>query len=738
MKKRWWLFIIVVFCSTVFAGFFLTNQLKVVSAWSKSDETPIVMKNKVWKVNFSTAINKVNVTNKYIFVIDSKGEKQDITLDLTDDLRTVIVYPPNEGYSLEDDSYTLHIQEGIQAKNGKKLHASEKLQFKVRDSLPVVENKTKLDEYFKNIIKQEKKNRTLFMTKSDGAVEESAMSDSKSADKSMSNSEVSETNVQVQGIDEADIVKTDGTYIYQVVDGKVRIIRAIPAQSMSLVTELTYSQNKFVPTQLFLDHKQLIVIGNSYQEPTGDQNSQTGKRTSQDRMIMPYHQATKVIVYNIEDVKNPKILREITVEGYLVATRKNGSFLYLISNHHPDYWILEKDSTKDVRPRVSDTAAKKESEPVDYKDIQYFQDSKESNFALIAALDLTDHSKEASITTYLGSGQQLYMSKENLYLAVTNYSNELIDTREYFSPDTNVYKFTIRGLNVEFNSTTEVPGTILNQFSMDESKGYFRVATTKGSVWDNEKPSSNNLYIFDEDLHEAGRLENLARGERIYSARFMGDRVYLVTFKETDPLFVIDTSNPSTPKVLGELKIPGFSNYLHPYDEDHIIGFGHDTKILSGKDSSNPIIRTNGVKISMFDVRDVNNPKEKFTEIIGGTSTYSPLNYDHKALLYHKSKQLFGFPIHVYEDVEGKEFEQTFEFQGAFVYKIDAEKGFQLKGKITHVNGKPLYEEWHNSIQRLVYIGDYLYALSPSKISSHNMINFQTADELSQSKSYDN
>ena len=184
--------------------------------------------------------------------------------------------------------------------------------------------------------------------------------------------------------------------------------------------------------------------------------------------------------------------------------------------------------------------------------------------------------------------------------------------------------------------------------------------------------------------------------------------------------------------MLGELKIPGFSNYLHPYDENHIIGFGQDTKIVAEKGSnSGPRIITNGVKISMFDVSDMSNPKEKFTEIIGGMGTYSPLNHDHKALLFNKNKNLFAFPITVYKNSDKNEYEQIFEYQGAYIYNIDPATGFNLKSKITHITGKmPIYEEWDSSIQRLLYIGDTLYALSPGKITSHDLKTYQKIGEL--------
>lgn len=266
---------------------------------------------------------------------------------------------------------------------------------------------------------------------------------------------------------------------------------------------------------------------------------------------------------------------------------------------------------------------------------------------------------------------------------------------------------------------------------MDEYNENFRVVTTKGVAWDERIPSSNSLYILDKDLKKIGQLEDLARGERIYSARFMNDRIYMVTFKETDPLFVIDGSNPEKPSVLGELKIPGFSNYLHPLDENHLIGFGHDTKITGGKGAgSQPVITTDGVKISLFDVSNTNKPVEKDTEIIGGRGTYTPLNHDHKALFIHKKKNLYGFPISIYKNKEGSQFESNFDYQGALVYKITAQNGIELQSQFTHQTENAIYEEWEDTIERLIYIGDHIYSISPKKVDAYHIDGFKKAGEL--------
>ncbi|MEQ2525504.1 beta-propeller domain-containing protein [Bacillaceae bacterium CLA-AA-H227] len=725
MKIKWLslsLFVVVVL---IVVSYFYMTQLKLVNGWNVEDESTVVLNNKTWTLSFSEKIDEKTVNANTVYVTNDKGEKINTEISLSKDKSTLRIIPPENGYDLKARFYTLHVGDEVKSVFGRGMGSDQTIRFVVQESLPVIGSKDKLDQYFASIMEAEAESQTKF-----GLRLETAESSNESADSAagaiekQASQDVSETNIQVQGVDETDIVKTNGTHIYQITDNKVNIIETNNGAEMRKLDSLSFPKN-FTPSQLFLHEDKLLVIGNSFEDMNSNDDGAIKK------MIAPVNDKTKAIVYNIADPSNPKEERTLTLDGYMVSARKIDSIVYLVTNQYPQYWILQENDQIDLRPRYSDSKISEEDLVVDYDEIQYFPDSKEPNYTLISAFDLEKPDKKATVTTYLGSGDQMYMSTENLYLAVRDWGiRTLIDGPVQDSENTTIYKFGIDELKVEFNSSTELEGSILNQFSMDEHNGYFRVATTEGQSWNEESPSSNNLLIFDENLKQVSSIEDLARGERIYSARFMGDRVYIVTFKETDPLFVIDTTEPESPKVLGELKIPGFSNYLHPYDENHLIGFGYDTKSVTTKDSKEPLILTGGVKLSLFDVSDMNNPKEKFTEIIGGRGTYSPLNYDHKALLFDKAKNLFAFPINIYQEVEGSDFEQKFEFQGAYVLSVDSEEGFKIKSKISHMKGNEPFEEWENEIQRLVYIGDTLYALSNSKISSHSLDDYQMKEEL--------
>jgi len=260
---------------------------------------------------------------------------------------------------------------------------------------------------------------------------------------------------------------------------------------------------------------------------------------------------------------------------------------------------------------------------------------------------------------------------------------------------------------------------------MDEKDGYFRIATTDSKSWSSED-NTNNLYVLNENLEIVGKVEGLAPGERIYSVRFMGNRAYMVTFVQTDPLFVIDLSEPTNPIVLGELKIPGYSKYLHPYDETHLIGFGEDTKLVNY--GYGDVVTTDGMKMSLFDVTDPSDPKEMYTEKIGGKGTYSELLYNHKALLFSKEKNIIAFPISITEE------NYNVTFQGAIVYGLTLNKGFELKGKISNTANELDKYYSVNSVQRIIYIGDTLYTLSNSLIKATDMNTMKETGHVDLSK----
>lgn len=552
--------------------------------------------------------------------------------------------------------------------------------------------------------------------------EESSSAESVTESKSDSSDDYSETNTQVEGVDEADIVKNDGEYIYVIKGNDVRIIKAYPADEMKEISKIQIDNANFYPYEIYLDNDLLVILGNGYSDYSLEEDSDVNTTKS---MLYPYGQyRTFVYIYNIEDRSNPVLNRSLQLDGSYNNSRKVDDTLYLILNKYNNYYYNDVSNIEDLIPTYKDSLDDKEKELAGCDKISYFPRQREFDYLIVSAIPLNS-ARDIETEVMIGSSENIYASKDNLYIASTNY-----DVNNYYYDYTNaktvVYRYGLDGLDIEFKDRAKVPGTILNQFSMDEYDGYFRIATTVGNFW-SATPPSNNLYILDsDDMEIVGYIEGIAPGERIYSTRFMGDRGYMVTFKNTDPLFVFDIEDPFNPKIAGELKIPGYSDYLHPYDDNHLIGFGKDAVVEDGSDFA----LYQGMKLSLFDITDISNPKEMFTEIIGDRGTNSELLYNHKALLFDKDKNLLSFPIEVAEKVSTADVNSSsygeIVFQGAYVYDIDLENGFDLRGKITHysqgdsVNCTYCYNYLKN-IKRILYIGKNFYTISDGFVKANDI-----------------
>lgn len=530
----------------------------------------------------------------------------------------------------------------------------------------------------------------------------------------------SKTNTQVQGVDEADIVKTDGTYIYYLTNEKLTIINTENASQMKEMSTIKFDET-FTPEEIFLNNDKIIVIGKRYEY------DKTERKIGIDEdFLYPNYMDktyTSAKLYNVKDKTNPTLERTVEVEGDYLTARMIGSNVYIASNKYMYYAYIcnTYKSTElnedDFKPHYLDTATSNETKSINFDCIYYIPEFEDTNYLNIVAFNITNN-QEANVESYLGAGEEIYASKENLYVTKTKYDYE---RKNKTSITTEIYKFNLNNANCTFAKAGDVPGSVLNQFSMDECNGYFRIATTDSISWNSES-NTNNLYVLNENLETIGKIEGLAKGERIYSVRFMGNRAYMVTFVETDPLFVIDLSNPTTPTVLGELKIPGYSKYLHPYDETHLIGIGEDTEVVNYGYGDRVV--TNGMKMAMFDVTDPNNPQELYNVKIGEKGTYSELLYNHKALLFSKEKNIIAFPISITEN------DYKVTFQGAIVYGVSLEKGFELKTKIS--NSATDYDRYYsrNRVERIIYIKDTLFTLSNGLIKAVDLNTFETKGSI--------
>ncbi|MBU5689985.1 MAG: beta-propeller domain-containing protein [Candidatus Aenigmatarchaeota archaeon] len=574
-----------------------------------------------------------------------------------------------------------------------------------------------------------------------------ALMNSQLAVKSESTVDYSKTNIQVEGVDEADIVKTDGKYIYAVKNQKVFITEAYPAEDLKIVSVIDM---KDYPQQIFIYDDKLVVFG----------------QKMYDYSILPYFSISKTFVniYDISNKNEPKLEKEITLTGSYFQSRMIDNYIYVIISD-PVYYqpprpiplpmISSGDETRTIQP----------------KEIYYFGYPDNSySYTTILSINL-DNLDYNSKTFLIGNTQTLYVSKDNIYLTYTkhiseyevskrfikevvipNLPNEVAakvesknfdDYNEFYeavriideyiyslnekdesefitriqkesddfynkisidNQQTIINKLSIENGNVELVSSGQVPGSVLNQFSMDEYEGNFRVATT---VYGFEQ-SKNNVYVLDQNLNVIGKIEGIAEGERIYSVRFINDKAYVVTFKQIDPFFVIDLSDPSNPEVLGYLKLPGVSDYLHPYDETHLIGFGRDIDEQG---------RVKGLKISIFDVSSVDNPVEISNYIVKGEYTYSEALYEHKAFLFSKEKNLLVIPATINEG----RFYPLNSWSGLLVFNISLDD-IKMKGRITH-------DGYYYQIRSL-YIGDVLYSISESYIKANSIDDLSEIDQV--------
>lgn len=518
----------------------------------------------------------------------------------------------------------------------------------------------------------------------------------------------SKTNIQVDGVDEADIVKSDGKHIYLASNNSVLIVKAYPPQEAEVLSRIKLNGSII---GIFVNENKLIVFIVEYPEAIC---------CFETRIISK----TEIKIYNIEDRSEPILDEDISVDGYYLNSRMILDHVYILTTFPA---LIE-----DEKISLPSITRENRSETIKPTNI-YYSTAEDGNhfFITVTSVNLQT-SKIVDGTFLLGSASCIYVSQSSIYLIIPKYENN--------KQKTEIHRIRIEKGEITYEASGEVLGYVLNQFSMDEHNGYFRIATTisiVGRIF-GQTVSINNVYVLSSNLTVLGELKGLAPGERIYSTRFMGDRCYLVTFKKVDPLFVISLENPAKPKILGKLKIPGYSDYLHSYDENHLIGIGKETVEAEEGDFA----WYQGVKISLFNVSDLTNPIEITKFEIGDRGTDSPILWDHKALLFDKENNLLAIPILIAEIDEAKYLNGVppnaygdYVWQGLYVFNI-TETDIALRGGITHLDddvdllksGYYFYSE--HSVKRSLYIGDVLYTISNKRIKMNILTTLEEINEL--------
>ncbi|MBT5200429.1 MAG: copper amine oxidase [Thaumarchaeota archaeon] len=600
-----------------------------------------------------------------------------------------------------------------------------------------------------------------------------------------SGTDYSTTNVQVKNVDEPDYLKNDGKYVYIVSRNTLSIIDAHPAENAKVILKIALDIESQYIQNMFLNEDRLVIFYNGQSEDEEISQFDFIPRRS-------YSSVTHALIVDVSDKENPTILKDYSIDGHFSDARMIGDYAYFVTNNYinhqyPRLPVIMEDSVRIMTPDVfyfdnieefsnfntltaidifGDTINSESflmghtgsfyvSEDNFYLTYQknmphgFYEDSAQKRFfeVIVPLLpnEIQSQIKAISNDSSLNlSSQWMKISelmqesynkmdkgtKETLFEKIKNALNEYDIKSQEDTRKTVIHKISIDEEKIEYVAKGEVPGRLLNQFSMDQNGDRFRVATTTEIYTQYEGTiRSNAVYVLDEQLNIVGELEEIAPEESIFSARFMGDRLYLVTFQQIDPFFVIDLSS-DTPKILGELKIPGFSNYLHPYDEEHVIGIGRDTKEIE-----NNRVKQLGVKIAIFNVVDVSNPKVLDDYIIGDSSTQSEALYNHKAFFFDKSRNVLSIPISA--DVESldnltssKMFAPDYNrWSGFYIFDLDTQNGIDMKGTITHSDSDTKYYGMNNA--RTFYIDDVLYTASQGYLK---MNSFDELDEINSIK----
>lgn len=521
------------------------------------------------------------------------------------------------------------------------------------------------------------------------------------------------TNNQVPGADEIDMVKTDGWYIYTATGGKVQIVRSYPADALRVVSTIELGG---YPYGLFVTGDRLVVVLQPTYAYPGPQP--LGALSIWGGPSPYYSSDVELRVYDIQDRAAPTVLYNYSVSGYFSGARMIGNFVYLISNFN----IYQISGALNL-PTVSENGVLR---MMGASEVGLLEAA--SNTTLLTTILSVNVTGAGALKTssYLTpSGGLVYASVRNLYLLGTTYQWSA-DWR-LLSTETVVSKFSFFKGEVLCYFTGRVPGTVLNQFSADESytdgHPFLRLATTVRSTdWTNV---SAGVFVLNQTLAKVGGVEGIAHGETVQASRFVGERGYLVTFRRVDPLFILNLSDPTDPKVVGEVTLPGFSQYLQPIDANHLIGIGVDATDTG---------RVTGLGVSLFDVSNPAHPVvvDQYTP---GNYSYSEAQYDHKAVLYIAQSGLLAIPVQV-NDYTVDARSSGGSWQGLYVLKVDVDTGFTLKAKITHpstVAGKDYYGApivYQPNIRRSLFIGDYLYTISELYLQANTMTDFATVGSV--------
>lgn len=532
-----------------------------------------------------------------------------------------------------------------------------------------------------------------------GMYESASSSDAASAESSnvSDTGAYSDTNLRENGVGEADIVKTDGKNIYTLCRSVVTIT-AIDNGSMEKLASIEQDAERYVE-DIYVQDDKLVLFGTL--------GRQVGNSEDSEAYDGYYENNTYVQVYDISDPSNPKEIGNMEQSGGYNTSRIVDGYVYVLSQFHPyednvtarDLWYI---------PEV-------QGKSIEAENIYMPQEAEGNEYTIITAFSLDNPSEKTDSKAVFGYSDVCYVSENNIYITSNYYEDSDVSR-------TLIRKISYTDGKLVGVAQTKIKGMLNDSFSIDEYEGNLRLVTTIDEIYSNDDimplnetadktekavaenvkdavPGTNSLYVLNDKLEIIGSIHNLAKDETIYSARFMGDTGYFVTYRQVDPLFSVDLSDPENPKILGELKIPGFSEYLHPYGDGKLLGIGMDV--------SEDGFTTEGVKLSMFNVTDPSNVTEENKYTIE-ESYGTDVGYNYKGVFVDVQKNLFGF-VTYHDGV-------TYQ-----LYTYDEAEGFKevMSRQLSGYEGS-----------RGLYIGDVFYLVSGNMIESYSMNGFEKMDDI--------
>jgi uncharacterized secreted protein with C-terminal beta-propeller domain len=529
------------------------------------------------------------------------------------------------------------------------------------------------------------------------------------------------TNIQVQGVDEPDIVKTDGTHLFVSTTSTVTIINAYPPNSTSILSTIKYQNSNILGIEI--TQNRLLVI-----------NQRNTNTTYVD-----------LLLYSTTNFSAPKLMENESIAGNYVASRLAQGYFYAIIQE-PSYTFNNNGNATGVMPLATVNGATITLPP---SSVFYTPTNVQiSYYTMVVSISMST-GKENTISVLTGPSSTVYVSTSNIYVVYANYEQYYADnipgdvftggiissSVQQGGQNSTIFRASYSNGTVTVEAAGSVPGTVLNQFSLNEYNSYFMVATSRNAQIGGTNTISDDVYVLNMNMKQVSAIRNIAPGENIYAVSFVGDMGYVVTFEQIDPLFAISFQNITHPVILSALKVNGYSDYLYPLANGNLIGVGKDTVPASTGNYAYYL----GLKLSLFQVLPNGTSSDVSDYFIGDRGTDSPVLTNHLAFTFDSATNVMVIPVTL-ALVSGTQTTSpnspppygNVVWQGVYVFNVTT-SGFNLLGRVSQYPASQNYGDSPNNnlqIDRSVIIGNYLYTISQGEVLVSNLSTFSAVSTV--------